>query len=199
MTLPVGEGVRDPVRSPLRESIHHGSPTESTSRACHTDATTLNTPSSPRSLECTDPRAVLRPIPTRRGKAPPIEFFSGEDPAILLEDWMPSLERAADWNEWTQRDKLIQLPGYLKGQALQEWHLLGREEQQSYPKAVDALRARLDLTNKTIAAQEFRHHAETGRKCCRIYPPTGESLSGGIRQRLPPQRCQRCSSLQPAV
>ena len=70
---------------------------------------------------------------------------------ILLEDWRPSLERAADWNEWTQRDK----PGYLKGRALQGWHLLGQEEQQSYPKAVDALRARLDLTNKTIAAQEF--------------------------------------------
>ena len=28
----------------------------------------------------------------RRGKAPPTEFFSGEDPVILLDDWLPSLE-----------------------------------------------------------------------------------------------------------
>ena len=31
----------------------------------------------------------------RRGKAPPIAFFSGDDPALLLDDWIPSLERAA--------------------------------------------------------------------------------------------------------
>ena len=82
---------------------------------------------------------------------------------------MPSLERAADWNEWTQWDKLMQLPGCLKGRALQEWHLLGREEQQSYPKAVDA---RLDLTNKTIAAQEFRHSTQR----------QGESVAEFIRR-----------------
>ena len=91
---------------------------------------------------------------SRRGKALPIEFFSG---AILLDDWEPSLERAAQWNGWTTQDKLIQLPGYLKGRALQEWHLLTSEEQQSYPVAINALRTRLALRNKTMAAQEFRH------------------------------------------
>ena len=51
----------------------------------------------------------------------------------------------------------MQLPGYLNGRTLQEWHLLSRAEQQSYPLAVYALRARLDSTNRTMAAQEFRH------------------------------------------
>ena len=29
----------------------------------------------------------------RRGKAPPVNEFSGDDPKSLLEDWLPSLER----------------------------------------------------------------------------------------------------------
>ena len=37
----------------------------------------------------------------RRGKAPPIEMFSGEDLGIRLDDWLPSLQRAANWNNWT--------------------------------------------------------------------------------------------------
>ena len=94
---------------------------------------------------------------SRRGKATLIEFFSSEDPAILLDDWEPRLKRAAQWNGWTTQDKLIQLPGYLKGRALQEWHLLTSEEQQSYPVAINALCTRLDPRNKTMAAQEFRH------------------------------------------
>ena len=92
----------------------------------------------------------------RRGKAPPIEFFTGED-ACILDDWLPSLERASIWNGWSEEDKLMQLPGYLRGRALQEWHLLRRSEQQSYPTAIDALRTRLDPGSKTMAAQDFRH------------------------------------------
>ena len=93
----------------------------------------------------------------RRGKAPPIEFFSGEDPAILLDDWLPSLERASLWNGWSTADKLMQLPGYLRGRALQEWRLLHRSDQQDYPEAIEALRTRLDPESKTMAAQDFRH------------------------------------------
>ncbi len=92
----------------------------------------------------------------RQGKAPPIEFFSGEDPAVLLDDWLPSLERASLWNGWSPKDKLMQSPGYLRGRALQEWRLLQSTEQQSYSPAIDALRRRLDPGSK-IAAQEFRH------------------------------------------
>ena len=109
---------------------------------------------------------------TRRGKAPPIEFFSGEDPAHDLDDWLPSLERAADWNGWTADDTLMQLPGYLKGRALQEWHLLSRTDQQSYPKAIDGLRSRLDSTNRTLATQEFRH----------LLQQRGESVAEYIRR-----------------
>ncbi len=38
--------------------------------------------------------------PPRRGKAPPVELFGGENAEIRLEDWLPSLQRAAQWNEW---------------------------------------------------------------------------------------------------
>ena len=51
----------------------------------------------------------------RRGKAPPVDPFTGEDPEYRLDDWLPTLRRAADWNGWTEGDLLIQLEGHLKG------------------------------------------------------------------------------------
>ena len=66
----------------------------------------------------------------------------------------------------------MQLPGYLRGQALQEWHLLPRSEQQSYPAAIEALRTRLNPGSKTVAAQEFRHSLQK----------SGESVSDFIRR-----------------
>ena len=91
----------------------------------------------------------------RRGKAPPVDSYTGEDPAILLDDWLPILERAAKWNEWTQEELLLQLVGHLRGQALLEWSLLGDEVKKTYPLAIEALRGRLDASSR--AGQDFRH------------------------------------------
>ncbi len=50
------------------------------------------------------PRGELeRPTPKvvgRRGKAPPVDSFSSENPEDRFEDWLPTLERAAQWNGW---------------------------------------------------------------------------------------------------
>ena len=56
----------------------------------------------------------------RRGKAPPVEPYTGENPDILWEEWFPMFERAASWNGWTEQDRLLQLAGHLRGKALQE-------------------------------------------------------------------------------
>ena len=48
-------------------------------------------------------------LTARRGRAPPVEMFSGEDSETTLEDWLPSLERAAEWNKWGEEERLIQL------------------------------------------------------------------------------------------
>ena len=34
----------------------------------------------------------------RKGKAPPVDPFTGENPDIMLDDWLPSLDRASEWN-----------------------------------------------------------------------------------------------------
>ena len=62
-----------------------------------------------------------------RGNAPPVDPFTGKDPEVRLNDWLPALTRASLWNEWTPDEALMQLAGYLRGHALQEWELL-REE-----------------------------------------------------------------------
>ena len=66
----------------------------------------------------------MHPYDTNRvrcGKTPPVDPFTGESKEVLWEDWLPILERAATWNGWGEEEKLLQLVGYLKGKALQEY------------------------------------------------------------------------------
>ena len=55
--------------------------------------------------------------PVRQGKAPPVESFNGEDTSVHWNDWLPTLEQAATWNNWSEQEKLIQLAGHLHGKA----------------------------------------------------------------------------------
>ena len=93
----------------------------------------------------------------RRGKAPPIDPFTGENPELRLVDWLPSLQRAAQWNRWSKEEELMQLAGHLRGRALQEWNLLGQESPNDFEAAVTALRERLDPGSRVLAGQDFRH------------------------------------------
>jgi len=38
---------------------------------------------------------------SRRGRAPPVDLFTGEDPLVQLDDWLPGLNLASRWNSWT--------------------------------------------------------------------------------------------------
>ena len=107
-------------------------------------------------------RETLPLVRPRRGKAPPVDVFTGEHPEILLDDWLPALQRAATWNGWTQQEHLMQLAGYLRGRALQEWSLLDQKEKDSLDTAIASLRRRLDPGSKTLAAQDFRHTLQEG-------------------------------------
>ena len=118
------------------------------------------------------PREVLPPSRSRRGKAPPVDVFTGENPEILLDDWLPALQRAATWNGWTQQEHLIQLAGHLRGRALQEWSLLDQKEKDSLDTAIASLRRRLDPGSKALAAQDFRHTLQK----------EGEAVSDFIRR-----------------
>ena len=72
----------------------------------------------------------------RRGKAPPVEIFSGEDADSRFGNWLPTLQRTADWNGWTTEDLLIKLAGQLKGRTLQDWNSIPATERNWYDLAV---------------------------------------------------------------
>ena len=55
---------------------------------------------------------------------------------------------------------LIQLAGYLKGRAFQEWNLIRDDEKRTYSQATAALRGRLDPGSRIMAAQDFRHASQ---------------------------------------
>ncbi len=68
-----------------------------------------------------------------------MDWFTGEIPEIRLENWLPTLDRAATWNEWSEEEKLMNLAGHLRGRALLEWSLL-ESDKESYASASLALR-----------------------------------------------------------
>ena len=109
-----------------------------------------------------DPPPSTVPASTRSrvGKAPPIDSFSGDSHEVLFDDWLPSLERAATWNGWTEEEKLLQLAGYLKGRAFQEWQLIDDVEKRTFDLAVKSSHLHLDPGSKAMAAQDFRHLAQ---------------------------------------
>ena len=74
-----------------------------------------------------------------------------------MDEWLPCLDRASVWNDWTEQEKLLQLAGHLDGRALQEWNLIKPGEKTNFVKAVETLRSRIDPANKSAAAQDFRH------------------------------------------
>ena len=83
--------------------------------------------------------------------------FTAENSEIRFNDWLPTLERAAAWNNWMGDELTIQLAGYLHGRALQELNLISTADCTTYQSAMIALRTRLDCGNKTLAALDFRH------------------------------------------
>jgi hypothetical protein len=91
-----------------------------------------------------------------------VDPYSGDSVDVTFDDWLPSLERAAVWNSWTEAESLLQLVGYLRGRAFQEWNLLQPEEHQDYKRAVQALSKQLDSGRE--AAQDFRHTRQRDAK-----------------------------------
>ena len=93
-------------------------------------------------------------------QAPTHRSIHWENAVIHLDDWLPALERASTWNGWTEEERLIQLAGHLRDQALQEWNLLEDVDKKTYADATQALRSRLDPGGRALAAQDFRHTAQ---------------------------------------
>ena len=95
-----------------------------------------------------------------KGRAPPVDPFSGEEEAVRLDDLVPALQRAASWNGWCEADLLLQFVGHLRCLALQEWELLSEDQRSTFCTAVDTLRERLDPGGWMLAVQDFCHDAE---------------------------------------
>ena len=146
-----------------------------------------------RKLETSEPSSMSRHGTTsprspgyeasRRGKAPPVDSFSGETTGLTFDDWFPSLQRASDWNQWSDEEALIQLAGHLRGRALQEWTLLRSTEKGSPDAVVCALWGCLDPGSRALAAQDFRHASQREKECCRLHQPTGTIISPSLCKR----------------
>ena len=92
-------------------------------------------------------------VRSRKGKAPPVEPFTGYPKSdINFNDWLPTLESAAKWNNWSEEELLLQLAGHLRGRAFREWNLMKEEDRKVYTTAVQVLRGRVDTGQQALAA-----------------------------------------------
>ena len=79
------------------------------------------------------------------GRVPPVDPFTGDPKGGLnFDDWWPTLERAAKWNQWTEEELLLQLAGHLQGRAFREWNLMSCDDRQSYSRAVQVMKEWVD-------------------------------------------------------
>ena len=49
-----------------------------------------------------------------------------------FDDWIPTLNKAATWNDWTESNALMQLDGCVHRRALQEWNLKSQSESNTF-------------------------------------------------------------------
>jgi len=65
-----------------------------------------------------------------RGKAPPVDAYNayGSDPEVHFDDWLTTLEQAAQWNNWSDEERLLQLAGHFCGKEAHEYGLLSIED-----------------------------------------------------------------------
>ena len=80
----------------------------------------------------------------RHSKALPIESYTKEESSIHRDDWLPTLDRAATWNNWSKQEKLIRLAGHLHERAQRERDIIAEVSKTSFSTAVKALQAKLD-------------------------------------------------------
>lgn len=81
------------------------------------------------------------PVHHHKGRAPPVDPFSGDNPLIQFEDWLPGLKWAADWYAWTEQEHLLQLAGHLRSRALQKWNFLDDRDKSTLGSVVKSLQA----------------------------------------------------------
>ena len=113
----------------------------------------------------------------RRGKALPVDSYNGSDPEVRFDNWMPTLEWAAHWNNWSDEEQLLQLAGRLRGKTAREYGLLSTEDKQSFLCAVQALHTQLDPGSCALAAQGFCNHIQYYRETVSDYITRLERLS----------------------
>jgi len=61
---------------------------------------------------------MAEPVMQCHSKDSPINLFTGDSVEFHFDDWIPALERAATWNNWTENKTLSQLASHLQGRAL---------------------------------------------------------------------------------
>ena len=85
-------------------------------------------------------------------KAPPVDQFHANDAELHV--WLPTLECAVVWNNWSDENRLA---GHLHGMASQVWNLLSIDDKQTHAAAVEALCACLDPGRQALAVQDLQY------------------------------------------
>jgi len=98
--------------------------------------TSPNTPPSLPSSTCTPEESRNSLLFHQHYKATLVNSFSAKSPNEQWDNWLSTFERAAEWNNWTDSECLLQLAGHLRGKAQQEFSLPSSNEKATFSSAI---------------------------------------------------------------
>ncbi len=115
----------------------------------------------------------------RRLRLPTLPKFSGEDrdDADALPRWLRKLEKHAEVEQWSKREKLLQFESHLTGRAERTYEVLPREVTESFATAVTALKERLSpVRRKALVSAQLMRRKQRAEECVDVFAHDLEDL-----------------------
>ena len=109
-----------------------------------------------------EPPKVAEERTAKKMTLPTLQKFGGDGDAF--DRWLRKFSHYAELEQWTERQKLLQLELYLSGRAEQVYEVLPASAKDTFPRAVESLKMRLqpDANKALLSSQLMKRKQRAG-------------------------------------
>ena len=131
-----------------------------------------------------EPPKVAEERTAKKMTLPTLQKFGGDGDAF--DRWLRKFSHYAELEQWTERQKLLQLELYLSGRAEQVYEVLPASAKDTFPRAVESLKKRLQpVANEALLSSQLMKRKQRAGESVSTYAQELEALfekSYGKRQ-----------------
>ena len=131
-----------------------------------------------------EPPKVAEERTAKKMTLPTLQKFGGDGDAF--DRWLRKFFHYAELEQWTERQKLLQLELYLLGRAKQVYEVLPTSAKDTFPRAVESLKKRLQpVANEALLSSQLMKRKQRAGESVSTYTQELEALfekSYGKRQ-----------------